>query len=372
MSGHERERLSAYLDGELPPVERSAVTAHLSACPECAAFLADLAAVDEAAASLPVQAPEGYFETFPARVRSRLETPKAGAPRRRVPAWTWAAAAALLLAVVTPLTLRQWHAASGEAPAAAPVAFPAAPSKGEPERAEEARPPEPSSKAVLGGSPTASARSAAPAPPPAPGDTLRAALPAPEAAHEVPRDEVVQESRFAREPSAPLPAAAPVRDMAAPVTLADPESSPTAGGAAREAAGTLGKGGRERLHPAAVASTAESVAPAPSAAKANAAVEDRLGGEETFRRLDAVRPRSAVEWRTLRDEWNALARAEPDRTRADEARVRAILAGREAWLASGSADDESAFRSAAAAYLQREDALQRPRVEGLLGARPAP
>jgi hypothetical protein len=370
MSGHERERLSAYLDGELPPPERAAVEGHLSACPECAAFFADLAAVDEAAASLPVEAPEGYFETFPARVRSRLASPKPGASRRRWPAWTWAAAAALLLAVVTPLTLRQLRPAPGEAQA--PAALPPVLSKAEPKRAGSSPPPEPSSEAILGASPTAPARGGAPAGPPAAQDALRAALPAPEEAHAVPKDEAVQESRFAREPAAPPPAAAPAQDMAAPVALADAESSAPAVGAAREAAGNLGKGGRERLHPAAAEATAEAVAPAPFAAKARAAVEDRRGEEETFRRLDAVRPRSAVEWRTLRDEWIALARAEPDGTRADEARVRAIVAGREAWRASGSADDEAAFRSAAAAYLQREDALQRPRVEGLLGARPAP
>jgi hypothetical protein len=371
MSGHERERLSAYLDGELPPQERAAVEGHLAACSECAAFLAELAAVDEAAASLPVEAPEGYFDSFPARVRSRLEAPKAAAARRRVPAWTWAAAAALLLAVVTPLTVRHLRPAPGEAPSTAAVALPPPPGTAEPPRGEDARQAEPSSKTVLGVAPPAPARSAAPAAPPAPRDTLRAALPAPEAAHEVPRDEAVAESRFAGEPAAAPPAPAPA--LAAPVALADAESAPASGGVAREPASGREKDVRERLHPAAVEATAESVAAAPAAAKANAAVEDRRGEEEPFRRLDAVRPRSAEEWRTLRDEWNALARAEPDRTRADEARVRAIVAGREAWRASGRADDESAFRGAAAAYLRRDDALQKPRVEGLLAEpRPAP
>jgi len=108
VSGHEIERLCAYHDGELPPRERAAVAAHVAACPECAAWLADMAAVDAAAASLPAEAPEGYFESFPSRVVARLgAVSRASARTRRLPAWTWAAAAALLIGVVAPLTLRQ-------------------------------------------------------------------------------------------------------------------------------------------------------------------------------------------------------------------------------------------------------------------------
>ena len=99
MSGHEHERLSAYLDDALAPAERAQVAAHLGACAECATRLAELAAVDGAVGSVPSEAPSGYFESFPARLRARLE-PRAAT--RRLPVWTWAAAAALLLAVVTP------------------------------------------------------------------------------------------------------------------------------------------------------------------------------------------------------------------------------------------------------------------------------
>ena len=73
MTLHERERLSAWLDGELSPDERAEVEAHLAACEECAALLAEMGAVDELARELPVEAPAGYFETFPAGVRSRIE-----------------------------------------------------------------------------------------------------------------------------------------------------------------------------------------------------------------------------------------------------------------------------------------------------------
>jgi len=104
---HAGERLSAYLDGELPAAEREQVESHLRECGPCARWLEELQAVDDFAQELPVAAPEGYFEAFPARVRERL----AARRRRRVPAWTWAAAAAVLLAVVTPLTLIRREAA---------------------------------------------------------------------------------------------------------------------------------------------------------------------------------------------------------------------------------------------------------------------
>jgi anti-sigma factor RsiW len=73
VSGHERERLSAYLDGELAPAERAEVEAHLSACPECSALLARLAEAGRLAAQLGVEAPEGYFDALPGRVAARLE-----------------------------------------------------------------------------------------------------------------------------------------------------------------------------------------------------------------------------------------------------------------------------------------------------------
>jgi hypothetical protein len=96
-------------------------------------------------------------------------------------------------------------------------------------------------------------------------------------------------------------------------------------------------------------------------------------GGRAFRRLDAIRPVSAEEWRRLRDEWRAFAAAHPEGRRADEARVRAIEAACQAWLASGDERDEEAFRRDAAAYLGAADAQQKPRVERLVATpRPRP
>lgn len=98
------ESLGAYLDGELDAAARASVDVHLGTCADCSAHLEDLAAIDQAAREVPVEAPVGYFDDFAPRVRARLET---RAPARwRPPVWGWAAAAALLLGVVTPLVLQ--------------------------------------------------------------------------------------------------------------------------------------------------------------------------------------------------------------------------------------------------------------------------
>jgi hypothetical protein len=361
VSGHERERLSAYLDEELPPGERAVVEAHLAACPECAAFLAELAAVDEAAAALPVEAPEGYFDAFPARVRARLRPARAAVfPAGRVPVWTWAAAAALLLAVVTPLTLRQLRPSPAAAPPAAAVTLPPAPVKSEAERAEGPRRPEAPPTAPPARPAPREKRGAAPAaaPPevPAPG-----AAPYPREA-EAAKDQATGEGFFAPEPGAPPP---PGQERAAPAMPADVESPRAAGDVRSEALANRAERGRVHPRPAA---TAEAASPALSAASTGGAAGS--AGipelEDAFLRLEAARPRSASEWRRLRDEWGVLATTETDPLRADEARVRAIEAAREAWRAGGDESDGRGFRLAAVAYLRREDARQKPRVERLL------
>ena len=331
MSTHERERLSAYLDGELPPAERALVDAHLRACAECAAFLAEIAAVDAAAAALPAEPPDGSFDGFAARVVRRIE---AGSPRaraQRLPAWTWAVAAALVLAVVTPLTLRPPR------PAVTPTPMVATP---EPEPAHESAAtapappaPEPARKAAL----------------PRPSSPPLQALPdaaAPAGQPLAQRDEALAGNAFAREGAAPAPppaAAAPLEARA--------------------------KGGRERRS----ADAAEAVVePMARSAEQESLVVAGIAGdpERAFRRLDAVRPRTGDEWRRLRDDWTAFVLAHPDSPRADEARVRSVEAGWEAWLASGAPEDEAAFRRDARVYLERADARQAPRVERLVAARP--
>jgi len=103
----------------------------------------------------------------------------------------------------------------------------------------------------------------------------------------------------------------------------------------------------------------------PSAESAGlAAVGGAADSEVAFRRLDAVRPRSADGWRRLRDEWTAFVTAHPDTPLTDEARVRSIEAGYEAWLTAGDPDDGAAFRRDARAYLERADARQAGACDG--------
>lgn len=54
-------KLSAYLDGELSPGDRAAVTEHLSACRDCAAELGRLSAVDAGIKRLPAVTPGPFF-----------------------------------------------------------------------------------------------------------------------------------------------------------------------------------------------------------------------------------------------------------------------------------------------------------------------
>jgi hypothetical protein len=150
--------------------------------------------------------------------------------------------------------------------------------------------------------------------------------------------------------------------------LADAESEAALGAAPREEAANREKRGQAA---AGAAVAAEAVAPRPSAVIAGRAATPAgpAEPEDAFLRLEAARPRSAAGWRRLHEQWSALAAAEADPVRADEARVRAILAAREAWRAGGGADDRAVFRSEAESYLRREDARQKPRVEALLAER---
>jgi len=97
------DKLSDYLDGELPADERAALEAHLTGCAQCAAVLADLKRVVARAKALEPRPPQVDLW---AGIAARIDQPSAGKivafePRRRV-SFTMpqlAAAAAILIAV---------------------------------------------------------------------------------------------------------------------------------------------------------------------------------------------------------------------------------------------------------------------------------
>jgi hypothetical protein len=336
MSAHVSERLSAYLDGELDPVGRAAVDEHLGACEACAWELAALAAIDGLARELPPDAaPSGYFEAFPGRVRRRLEGRSRGVAWRP-PTWTWAAAAAALLAVITPLVLKRAQVPSAEAPLSEQATPPAA---------APARPPE------------ALARPE-PAPAPAPPAPAPAA-PAPAAPRVAPRP---APEGFARAPAAPPP-------MRNEVSSPEAAAVPTEGGASGLTASAAGRAARPVGR-----------APEPKAADEAAPVEEQrmqeaqpaakarpLADEQTGYRALVARPaRTLAEARGLREAWRAFSLRHPEGPHADEARVRVVEAGAAAWKLSGDPEDLARARADAAAYLARSDAAQPARVRAAL------
>lgn len=114
-------RLIAYREGRLPEAEREELQEHLSLCPRCTGLLRELRDFEEAAAgaveagpdSLRQQAWESLSRRLPRPAEPRVR-PVATLPARKrtVPAYLYALAAALLLAVIglsvwAPLAIRQ-------------------------------------------------------------------------------------------------------------------------------------------------------------------------------------------------------------------------------------------------------------------------
>jgi hypothetical protein len=329
MSPHPTEQLSAYLDGELPAAERAAVEAHLRTCGACTRAVAEMRAIDAASRSLPVEVPEGYFEALPGRVRGRLQRQRMVTPRRAL----WAvAAAAVLAAVVSPFVLRQaatpppLQAPAPAVPEAVPPAM-APPATSAPKHSMESIPP-----------------AAAKEPPPAPRRYAEARRVAPPA--------------ITAQTPAPTPA-----PPAAPPTPA-PQPRPQ----------------EERLEEKAAKQEAVVARDAGRAAEPQAAPRDRMADraaparkagalgfeEDDYAQLASRRPTTAVQARALRESWRAWAIAHPAGARGDEARVRALEAGAEAWRLGRDPRDLAQLRAEAEAYLQRADALQKDRVRALL------
>ena len=86
------DRLSEYLDGELPENERVALEAHLSGCPQCSSVLEDLRLVVRQAKALPPLEPDD--DLWPVIARRIGATPPVGSEvvdlqARRTPTRRW-------------------------------------------------------------------------------------------------------------------------------------------------------------------------------------------------------------------------------------------------------------------------------------------
>jgi hypothetical protein len=100
------DKLSEYLDGELPPDERYAVESHLSGCDHCAAVLEDLRRVVARARSLSPRPPQAdLWDGLSARIEPKsgtaAVTPFAKAPRRISFTLPQALAASIVIAFVS-------------------------------------------------------------------------------------------------------------------------------------------------------------------------------------------------------------------------------------------------------------------------------
>lgn len=350
MSTHDTEWLSAFLDGELALPERRAVEAHLLTCPECQAWLRALRVVNDAAGNMPVEAPDGYFEDLPARVRARIEKDRPARPdgRRsgwRWPTWAWAAAAALVLAVVVPRTIDR--VPPGPAPeSVAPSA--SAPNAAPESEAEPSAPLPPVSTAPAVTEDAAARDQKARAAPSArqEGKESRPAVAAPAPAPQRPAP-----------PTAGASSAAPGTDaLARRRVLGAPPSGP--------AEADLGAAKAEADSP--VTESSEAGAPAEPPGPLSAALETAAAAapssETTFRSLLRTPPSDADGWRGRREGWRVYAEEHSGGPHADEARVRVIEAGVAAWRAGGRDDDLERALADLAAYLGRDDARQKDRA----------
>lgn len=384
MSEHVLEHLSAYIDGALGAAEKERFRAHLAECSSCTKRLEELAGVDSALRDLPSGAPEGYFEGLPSRVRSRLAA--SAAPRRRLwraPVWTLAAAAAVLVAVIAPLTLQK-RASAPDAFSARLEDQPAAPAASEMDKLEVAKRADAAPPATVAAAPTPAA-SAAPSEDyrrreqGKSRDLAKKAQAAPSYTEEV---------VAARPPAAPPPpAAAPVAGFAVPPRQAEQSaqmSGPRANQQAEQRKQDAMKQTADAQAEAPDASgrravrameTKDAAAPAEGAKSEKETVPGRTGAltaasrplsRARFRELQARAPKDASEARTLRESWRRFSVEADDAGQADEARVRVIAMGVEAWRFERRPEDKSLAERDADAYVKRADARQPARVRELL------
>ncbi len=353
MSAHVAERLAAYLDGELAARERSEIETHLRGCEACARRLEEMTAVDAAVRDLPAEAPPGYFESFPARVRTRLE-----AGRRRVawrlPLWYAAAAAALILAVVVPLTTIREHPAPAAAGKAASSPSPAVDTRAADALTAPAVPPA-EKRTALGDRKVSMASTPPPKAvarpePVSPPTTTPAESPQAEVAGGAAAEAVAPPAAEARRAPAELRAQA---------TSSPPASDRFAATAAAPAAAERDEAGRERK--------TEEVAGL-AVARGDQEAQEGHGKEEPFLELASRAARTTPEARALREAWRAYVRRHPTGAQADEARVRVIESGLAAYRLSRDSEDLARVREDASAYLRREDAAQAGRVRAVMKA----
>lgn len=126
MSDRWMERLSEYLDGELPAAELAMLETHLETCSDCRTVLADLRRVTARAGSIDLQSPRR--DLWPG-IASRIgATPLRAPPTRRMWSFSLPQLAAAAIALMTLSGGAVWLTrTSVPIPASAPIATGASP-----------------------------------------------------------------------------------------------------------------------------------------------------------------------------------------------------------------------------------------------------
>ena len=352
MSSHPLESLSALLDDELGDAERRVVEAHLAACSSCARHLRELAAVDELARGLPpADAPDGYLEALPGRVRQRIRADRPAASR---PTWVWPLAAGLALAVLAPLVLRQnlSRARVSSSSPAVVMEAPAAPGT--------TVAPEPSRMAKLEDTLTRPpAASRAPQREAAPAPKARGAFapPPPSArANESFLGEQAASVAVAKGAAGAAPAAAPPAEQEALAAADHGKEEPT------ESADAA----RERMDAPTSLKKADALrrsAPPPQEERGRI---DSGVERKTFRDNASLPGATPEEARRAREAWRRFVSLHPAGPRADEGRVRFIEAAVTVFRLTRDEGDRTIAEREGRAYLATPGAPQASRVRAAL------
>ncbi len=393
-----------FADGALEALDQTRAADHLSDCLACQGALSELERLGELVREERVEPPAGYFEALPEKILGRIADsearPEAGHgdeggatkaevlpfPKRRPRLIRWAlpCAAAVFVAVLAPWTLRrsqeEWTSRKEtlhlEAAKAERGRFAEAPVSGGPASAQGGH-------ASPAAAPVAEGRTE-PLPPQAPivvGLADRSSLGDERAKREAERgtgagvssgltasveERKRQEGRLSESRSlqrAPSPETDALARASEEADLRAGDSASRNEGAPKE------KGTGGAAAPASLPAALEAVAPPPPPPSASAPKQapprgsvrpGPRGGEGEEQAASVVRQRA--------QRFEQLAQTASDPTEADEARVRAIEAWKEAWEIGAVASDRETALGSGRAYLARVDARQPARVWRVLRA----
>jgi hypothetical protein len=126
-----QESIHALVDGTIGAIRRAELERHLAECADCRAFLADMQAIRDAAASLdPIAPPDGVWLQIAGRLRQegRVATPpprKSSPPRAHVALLAIAASLLVAVGAAIAVLLPQYRASKGAPAAAVTTTIPA-------------------------------------------------------------------------------------------------------------------------------------------------------------------------------------------------------------------------------------------------------